>query len=343
MVEVARLEAYFKIVADEGLKKSKEIDKALQSNVKRSKDLETQQKKSQKEFKGATDYLARLTAGVVPGLGKLVGLAKTFKNTLKAVRVVGARALKSITSTGKQASQSMVALGETSAMTSTALGGGVGLAAGGTAAGVALGTIALVIGAIILVVGVLLIIWAIWRDKGLSWGKIFTGVLVGISGTLIWLGGIIGGILSAIGGGVGSLVSGSISLLASLGGAVMWLINGALTKLAGTPAWLMGLFMNFINHVISGIMGIPAAISGAIGSFAGAIGGGVRAAVPFLQEGGVINKSGIAFLHAGETVTPAGASRENSITINVLGGEVGEMLPTEIGIAMDKQLDRMVM
>ena len=72
---------------------------------------------------------------------------------------------------------------------------------------------------------------------------------------------------------------------------------------------------------------------------AGAGGGGGGKKAPWLQHGGTVEQSGLAVVHAGETVIPAGGGG-GGITVNIYGDVTGEEVVTKVEQQLTQRLQR---
>lgn len=88
-----------------------------------------------------------------------------------------------------------------------------------------------------------------------------------------------------------------------------WLVS----VVAGAWDWISGIWEKIKN--------IPGSIAGAIGGVLGINTGtsGAQSPIPVMQSGGIMRSEGLAYLHAGEVVSPAGGRGGASITVNVTG------------------------
>jgi len=126
-------------------------------------------------------------------------------------------------------------------------------------------------------------------------------LLFGLAGGLTAAG--LAGLLSFAGLSAAALGIGAVTLaLTAFAGSIGLLaasIAALATALAAIPDWARDL----VGGIIGGIGGILGGIAGVL-------------KIPGLQRGGYITRSGLAYLHAGETVVPAGYTSSRTEVIN---------------------------
>jgi len=144
---------------------------------------------------------------------------------------------------------------------------------------------------------------------------------------------VLGGALVGVAAGLGLLaVSAALAIVpVTLLAGALFILSASIVALAGAFALLHGL----------GLGGVAEAMGTAL----------VATIVPKLQEGGLIAREGIAYLHTGEEVLPAAAVRRKKetpapppVTINInapIGSrEIAESFAKEIERILDRQFKR---
>ncbi len=185
----------------------------------------------------------------------------------------------------------------------------------------------LAIGALVAVV-VFGIIQAVkhWADI-MKW---FQGVWSAVSG---WVGGVFSGLGSFIHGiisGIGGAFSGLGTLIRNIWDGIVGTIKGAINL-------IIGAINGFIGFIDSIQIHIPSIGVGPIHTPSFDWGGLGIPRIPYLASGGYIVQTGIAMVHAGETVVPATASAGGGGTTIIF-----EVDSVEMSRLVNKGTDRLV-
>jgi len=150
-------------------------------------------------------------------------------------------------------------------------------------------------------------------------------LLFGLAGGLTAAG--VAGLASFLGLSAAALGIGAVTLALTAFAGSIGLLAASLSALAAALAAIPDWARDLVGGILGGISGI---IGGVAGIFK----------IPSLQRGGYITRAGIAYLHAGETVVPAGYTSSRSETINYITINIsGEGLtPHEIAEEVSKIL-----